>query len=129
LKKASQEVGVNPQTVKRYVGSALKKSRGRFKAKSSDTLLRVLKIPTKNGVEEIAVRNSRDATLVADLWNAIQRYFDTGQYSALEKLQGKSVKTADGVEVPLLTSRADLKRLGSAGVLFSFESIYSYQTA
>jgi hypothetical protein len=67
--------------------------------------------------------------LVADLWNAIQRYFDTGQTAELEKLRGKSVKNADGIRVPLLTDRADLKRLGSAGVLFSFETIYSYQTA
>lgn len=125
LTKASREVGINPETVKRRAGTALKKSDGRFKAKSSDRLLRILKIPTERGVGEIAVRGSRQATLLAEYWNALHRYLETGRSTELEKFQSKFIKNADGNEIPLPTDRAQLRTLGRAGVL-SFENLYSH---
>lgn len=124
LKRASQEIGVNPQTVKRWATSALKKRNGRFVAKSSDQLFRVLKIPDEKGLREVTLRGSRQATLLAEYWNALNRYLQTGDASRLEKFRHKFIKDADGLEIPLPTDRAVLKRLGSAGNI-SFESIYS----
>ena len=125
LKKASLEIGIKPQTVKRWAGSALKKrSNGRYVSKTSDRLLRILKVPDPHGTRDIAVRGSRQATLLAEWWNAAHHFLETGEASRLEKFRGKSIKTADGSEIPLLTNRAKLNRLGSAGVL-SFESLYS----
>jgi hypothetical protein len=46
-----------------------------------------------------------------------------GDYSRVEKYRGKSIKDADGKIHTLITDRAELKRLGNAGVL-SFESLY-----
>jgi len=126
LKRASQEVGIRPETVKRWAGSALKKQpNGKIAPKSSDRLLRILKIPLENGVGEIAVRSSRQATLLADFWNALHRYLATGQSADLDKFRGKFVKAADGSEIPLPTDRAQLRTLGRAGVL-SFESLYAH---
>jgi hypothetical protein len=124
FKKAALVSGINPETVKRWAGTALEKRNGRFVAKKSDQLLRVLKIPSPDGTREVAVRGSRRASLLGEYWAALQRYLESGDASRLEKFRGKSVKTADGTEIQLLTDRAELNRMGSAGVL-SFESLYS----
>jgi hypothetical protein len=124
LKKAALEVGIRPEIVKRWVASALEKRSGRFAAKKNDQLLRVLRIPSADGTREVAVRGSKRASLLGEYWAALQRYLETGDGSRLEKFRGKSVKTADGTEIQLLTDRAELNRMGSAGVL-SFESLYS----
>jgi hypothetical protein len=125
LKRASHEGGINPITVKRWVGSALKKQpNGKIAAKSSDQLLRVLRVPTADGLRDIPIRGSKNATFLADFWNSVHRYLATGQYSDVEKFRGKFVTDADGVQIPLPADRAELRRFGSAG--FSFESIYSH---
>src|SRR5690242_2181025 len=50
LKKASQESGVSPSTVKRWAGVALqKRTSGKWSAKQTDNLLRVMLIPTTDG--------------------------------------------------------------------------------
>lgn len=54
----------------------------------------------------------------------MHRYLQTGDGSRLKTFQGKYIKDANGVNVPLPTDRAVLNRLGSAGVL-SFESLYA----
>jgi hypothetical protein len=125
LQKVSKELGVSPRTVKRWAGSSLQKqSSGKWSAKKSDTLLRVLRIPTPDGVREIAVRGSRQATTLAEYSNAVQLYLQTGDASRLEKFNGKFIKDANGNPTPLITNRILLNRLGSAGVL-SFESLYA----
>jgi hypothetical protein len=125
LQKAAKEQGVSPRTVKRLAGSALqKRTNGKWAAKKSDALLRLLTVPTPEGTREIGVRGSRLATQLAEYWNAVQHYLATGDASRLEKFRGKSIKTADGINITLITERRELNRLGSAGVL-SFENLYS----
>jgi hypothetical protein len=125
LQQASKDAGVSPSTVKRRAASALKKrSNGRYTAKGSDRLLRILKVPDPYGTRDVAVRGSRQATQLAEYWNAVHRYLETGDASRLEKFRGKSIKDADGVLIPLPTDRAELNRLGSSGVI-SFESLYA----
>jgi hypothetical protein len=128
LKKAALDTGVKPETVKKWAGSALKKNtNGRYLPKSSDQLLRVLKIPSPDGIREIAVRGSRQASLLGEFWTAVERYLQTGDTSRLATFRAKSIKEADGQEIPLLTDLAELNRLASAGVL-SFESMYFRRT-
>src|SRR5260370_18142593 len=56
LRKASREIGIDPRSVVRQGGSALQKSaKGRYSAKPSDSLLRVLMVPTPQVTREIAV--------------------------------------------------------------------------
>src|SRR5260221_586318 len=75
LQQASREFGVDPRTVIRRGGSALQKSaNGRFAAKSSDRLLRVLVVPTIAGPQEIAVRGSRSASQIGAYWSAAQKF-------------------------------------------------------
>jgi hypothetical protein len=124
LLKASQDGGVSPSSVKRWGRSALRKdTRGRWVARKSDRLLRVMALPTPQGMGEIAIRDSRQATLLATYLNAVHRYLESGDRSRLEQFQGKYVADANGVRVPLLTDLHELKRLGAAGDL-TLESIY-----
>ena len=125
LTHASRDIGISPHTVTKWGRSALRKRKnGNYAAKASDNLLRIVMIPTPEGPREIAVRGSKQVSLLAEYWNALHRYLQTGDASQLKSFRGKHIKDGDGVEVPLSTDLAVLNRLGSAGVL-SFESLYA----
>ncbi len=125
LQQASREYGLDPRTVARLARPALgKRANGRYAAKTSDRLLRVLVVPSREGPREVAVRDSRQASQLAEYANAVHKYLDTGDSADLRKLRRKSVVDANGKRVRLLTNLAELDRLGSAGVL-SFESLYA----
>ena len=121
LRQAAKKAGVDPRAVPR---SALRKrSNGRYGAKP-DRLLRVVVTPVEQGLAEVPTRDSREASKIAEHWNALQKYLETGDSSAIQQLKDKTVKDAGGKEIPLLTDTALLDRLAEAGVL-SFESIYA----
>jgi len=124
LKRASKEAAVSPRTVASWGGRTIKKgANGRYSVSKRDSLLRVLQVPMPEGTQEVALRNSRHASVLAEYWVAVQKYLRTGDASLVEKFRGKRIKDASGVEVPLVTDLKQLNRLGSAGVL-SFESLY-----
>lgn len=125
LRTASREFGLDPRVVARLAKSALRKRKnGQYVARRSDKLLRILAVPTSHGKREIAMRDSREATILGKSWAAIQKYLQTGDASALKKIRRKYVVDASGKRIPLLKDLAELDRLGSAGVL-SFESLYA----
>ena len=125
LAAASRESGVDPAAVLKLVGSALRKNAsGHYVATPSDRLLRVLAIPTHEGVGEIATRDSREASRLATYWDYVQIYQQTGDASGLSQFAGAHITDVNGVQVPLITDLEELDRLGSAGEL-SFETIYT----
>ena len=125
LRQAAREHGVSTQTVRRHAGSALRKtSRGTYKPRTRDTMLRLLVVPTPEGLVEIAVRDSRSASIVGEYWNAVQEFLQTGDDAGLQRFRGQSIVDAEGRRITLLTDLDDLERLGAAGVL-SFESLYA----
>ena len=123
LPQASRRFGVSPKTVLRLAGSVFTKKQGRYRIKPFDRLLRVLAIPSRRGLREVATRDSREASLIGEYWSAVERYLTRGDASALKKLRRKSVIDASGNRVRLLTNLEELKRQASAGVLH-FESLY-----
>jgi hypothetical protein len=128
LKQASRETGVSPRTVKRWAGSALQKSgSGKWSPKKDDNLLRVLIVPTEKGKREIGVRGFRQASLLGKYWGEVENYLQVGDSSGLKQFRGKRIRAANGEVIPYLTDLAELRRLGSAGVL-SFESLYARST-
>lgn len=128
LPEASREFGLDPRVVARLGKSALRKRKnGQYSAKPTNKLLRILAIPApdeKGGKREIAVLDSRQATILGRYWAAVQKYLRTGDSYALNKFRGKRIIDANGKRMPLLTDLTELDHLGSAGV-WSFESIYS----
>jgi hypothetical protein len=124
LTKASKQVGVNPRDVLRLAPSAFRKRpNGRYVAKATDRLLRVLAIPSEKGLREIAVRDSRQASVIGEYWNAVEQYLRRGDKSGIKRFKRIRVTDASGRRVRLLTNLLELRRQGSAGV-FRFESLY-----
>lgn len=125
LQQAAREFGLNTETLVRLGGSALRKPpNGRYVARGTDRLFRILVLPTPRGLREIVLDDSRAASLVGKYWNAVHLYLATGDDSGLAEFVGEVVTDASGRRVPLLTNLDELDRLASAGVL-SFESIYA----
>lgn len=124
LKRASREFGLSTSTVIRLAKSALRKRKGRYAAKPTDKLLRLLVIPTRKGLLEIAMRDSRQASRVGEYWAAVQKYLRTGDASAIEEFRRRGITDASRKRISLLTNLEELDRLASAGVL-SFESLYA----
>jgi hypothetical protein len=125
LRRAASELSIDPRIVKQLGKSALRKKRdGKYVARNSDTMLRVLVVPTADGLGEIAVRRSKDASLVAQYNDALQKFLRTGDTRKLAKFRNKKLKDASGNTVVFLTDTKELIRQGSAGV-FSFESLYA----
>ncbi len=125
MSQASREYGIDRRKVLRLAGSALRKTaRGTYVAKRRDSLLRILVVPTPDRLREVALRDSRQASQLAEYWDAVQRYLQKGDDSALRKFRGKRIKDAEGKPIRLLTNLEELDGLGNAGVL-SFESLYA----
>ena len=118
LSQAAAREGTTPKTVIRHAGRALERRGRRLKAKPADRYARMMNVLGPQGTTTITVRGSRKASAVADHWNAVHHYLDTGDDSALRGFYGVSVA---GVE---LESDPDvIDRLASIGVL-DFEDIY-----
>lgn len=125
LKSAAAEYGVDPRNVVRIGKPGLRKTaNGRYAAKASDPLLRVLNVPVYGGRIEVGVGGSRKASKVSEHSNAQRRFVATGDDSKLRALEGKPLLDASGREVPFLTDPDELERQGDLGTL-SFESIYA----
>jgi len=125
LSKAAKEFGLSPKTVITFGRAALRKQKnGRYAAKKTDQLLRVVNVLTTEGRKEIATRDSRQASLVGGHWAAVQKFLQTGDDSALLKFDKKKIVDASRKRLVLLADPKELERLGSAGVL-SFESLYA----
>ena len=124
LQKAAKEIGISPAIVVRLAGSALRRTlSGRIVAKPADQLLRVLLIPGDKGLREVPIRDSRQASLIGEYWNAVEKYLTTGDSRMLLKGRWKNLIDARGNRVQLLTDLTILRRQASAGVL-QFESLY-----
>ena len=118
-------IGNNLSTVLRWADDTLRRQpNGRYSAKSTDRLVRELKVPTPTGPIEITIRGSREASRIANYWNALERYYRTGDASGLQRFRGLYVTDTRRQRIPFLTDLDVLNRLGSAGVV-SFESIYA----
>lgn len=128
LKQASKQFGLSASTVLRLAGSAFRKrSNGRFVAKSVDRLLRRLVLPSKKGLSEIFVNDSREASIVGHYWSAVERYRSIGDASELQKFSKKRVRDVNGKRILLLTDLNELDRQASGGQL-GFESLYGRTT-
>lgn len=81
-------------------------------------------VPSDKGPVEVALLDSRQASILGKYWGAVHRYLAMGDASEIVKFNGKHITDADGKRLDLMTTLSELDRLGSAGVL-SFESIYA----
>jgi hypothetical protein len=124
LRQAAREFEIDPRTVVRRGGSALRRRKsGRYAATPTDRLLSLLKIVTPEGLRDVLVSSSRQRSRLGRYWSALQKHLQTGDSSALLKFEGKYIIDAHGSRIPFLTDLDQINRLASADVL-RFESIY-----
>lgn len=121
---ASRRVHTTPDSVQRYVGSALlRDARGRYFAKPDDRLYRRMKWLDARGITWVEPANSREASKLADYWAAIAHYVLTGDGRSLRRFRPMRLRTRAKLSLPFLTDLDAIDRLARAGEL-SFEDLY-----
>jgi hypothetical protein len=123
LTAAADSVGVDPRTVLRYVGSALRQGAdGEYRATPHDSIPRTLHFITPAGTVPITVADSRTASRIAEYMNAVRSFTHRGDSSPLEAFRGESFE-ADGIRYEFVTDLAALSRLADAGEI-AIERLY-----
>jgi hypothetical protein len=126
LSRAAKELGLAPDTVIRYAGSALARNhRGQWQAKPTDHLARRMRWLDSHGLTAVEPANSREARKLAEYWNAVNHYITTGDDRALRRFRRMRLRTRQKASLPFVTNLDQLDRLAYAGQL-SFESIYEH---
>lgn len=96
INDASNEVGISPTTVKKYVGLALKKKDNVLVAKSADRLLRKMRI-YEDGIEKwIQVKGLKNASIIGQYHSAVGRRVDKNERNALELFKKIKIRDAKG---------------------------------
>lgn len=122
LTAAVRRSHTSARTVKKYAGSALRHVEGHYLARTGDTLPRMMRFVTRDGIIALRVRSSRQASRIARYWTAVQRYLLTGHTDALRAFRGRAVRTGK-VGYPFITDPRTLERLAQAGEV-RFEELY-----
>lgn len=123
LRVAASIHGTSPETVRKYVGGALKRdgTGRRYRATASDRLTRRLEFLTPEGKIAVSVRGSRDASRVAHHHNAVKQYLDTGNAEGLQAFQNQTLLIGKR-RLPFLTDLGVLESVVQAEP--SFDNLY-----
>jgi hypothetical protein len=122
LRAAARAWETDPKTVRRFVGSAIRKDgRGRYQARAFDRIPRTLNFPTENGTIPLTVRDSRTASRIGKYLNAVRNR--SGDTSSLHPFKNKSFRVS-GVVYRFVTDPDSLERLWLSGSLGAIESLY-----
>jgi hypothetical protein len=124
LTAAAKAVRTDPETIQRYVGSALFRegSRGHYRARAYDRIPRTLNIYTPGRSVTVTVNSSRTATLIAEHRNAIKKYLNNqAEESVFDLFRGKTFR-AGKQTYGLVTDPKILAQFGESG--FRAEGLY-----
>ena len=106
LTKASKEVGTSPKTVKRHLGTTIKKVDNKYKASKYDFIPREMSIIEDGQRKYISVRSSKDARIIAKYNNAVKNFKYTGDTKYLKKFENVEIKDSNG-EIHTLETNPD----------------------
>ena len=111
LTAAASTVGVDPKTVMRYVGSALRQAGPNedYRAIPHDSIPRTLHFITPTGAVAITVADSRIASRISEHMNAVKALVQKEDSSALESFRGESFE-AEGIRYKFVTDVATLNK-------------------
>lgn len=121
LSAASREEGTDPRTVKKYVGSDLRRLRkdGKTVPTKSDRRRRKMLIPTERGVVPASIHGSEQASKLGRYMAAVGEFLRVGNTDGLDEFEGQSIAGR-----PLITDPQTLVDLAEAGSL-QLDSIYA----
>lgn len=111
LTKASRDVGVSPTTVKKYVGSALVKTKRRIVPYKEDSLLRRTNIYENGRLVSIQVRGNKKASRILAYRDSVERRIDNNKKNALAPFEGLTVTDFEGKKHRLETDIAKLRSI------------------
>lgn len=125
LRAAAKDYETNSETVRRFVGSAIRKDkRGRYWAAPYDRIPRKINHLLLDGsTVPLIIRDSRTASKISVHSNELRKYRSTGDSSGLVKFKSISFD-ADGVTHRFLTDPDVIDRLEDAGSLTAIENLY-----
>jgi len=124
LNSASRVVGLSPNRIKKHLGNALKKKNSKWIARKSDSIERAMKIYSKGKVKSIIVRNSKDASLIAEYFSAVGQFLRTGNKSVLKKFIRMKIRDAEKKEHKFETNPDRLRDIDEAQEDSEFFEIY-----
>ena len=125
LTKASKTVQISPSTVKRNVGSALKKHGNRIIPKQNDNLTRKIRI-YENGKEVwIQIRGNKKAATVARYHGATGRLLNQRETDAMKGFENQSIIDTKGKKHKFETSSKKLKAITERREEAEFFTIYT----
>lgn len=128
LSGLAKKHGLAVKTVLR-VTNGFRKARGRWKAKPTDHISRIMAINERGRGIFIEVRDSRQASLIGQYNAAVRQYLNTGNRKPLAKFKGKRVKDANGKFHVLETSPTAVRDIAEQREEAEFhEDIYSVKT-
>ena len=124
MTKASKTVNISPKTVKRHLGSVIRKRSNRIIAKQNDNLPRKIRM-YQNGKEIwIQVRGNKRAAEIARYHGAVGRMLNQGQTDAMKSFENKSIKDAKGKMHKFETNLKKLQDIAQRREEPEFFSIY-----
>ncbi len=119
LARAARETDLRPEAVRGWVGRSLAKRGRRWVARTSDKLVRVMKVLTVRGEQAVPIYSSRTASTLG-AYHAAVREALRGNVAALRPFRGKAIRSGKQA-YPLLTRMDTLARLANAGALPEYE--------
>jgi len=94
LKESSRLAGINKNTAIKYIKKALYKKKGRYLPKEHDSFQRRLLFFENGSVSSIIVKNSKDASRVAEYLNAVKKAVTDQSDKPLKKFKKKFIVDA-----------------------------------
>ncbi len=120
LTAASREEGIDPRTVRHYVGADLKElSDGQTVPTKADQRERTMLVLTSGGMTPVTVRGSEKASELSRYLSAVNQFLRRGTTEALEEFEGKKIGL-----YPYITDTKTLISLAEAGTQ-NVETIYA----
>lgn len=123
LSEAARHCGTTLATVQRHARSAITQKRGRWEARPYDELPRRMLFLTDRGYISIVVKNSDDATLIAQYFNEVRQFLTPSSSFSFDEFEGDWIES-EGRRYYFVTDAKTINRLARAGVL-SFLDIYA----
>ena len=120
LTVASREEGIDPRTVRQYVGADLKElSDGKTIPTKADRRERTMLVLTSRGMTPVTIRGSEQASELSRYLVAVNQFFRRGTTEGLEEFKGKKIGG-----YPYITDPKTLTSLAEAGT-HTVETIYA----
>lgn len=121
LRDAAREESTTPATVKKFLPSALRRSKsGQWMATKSDRYVRLLSLPGPHGPVMVQARGSKEAQLASVYLASLYRWKRTEKGYELASFHGKKIGG-----FTLLTASRTLRALRDAGLLAQLDSLYA----